>query len=54
MVDTLARQGDCSSLQDRFDDAYDMRGPAGTEKNKRNLALMEYADDAMRRIGCYD
>jgi hypothetical protein len=54
MVDTLARQGDCSSLQDRFDDAYDNRGPGNTEKHTRNLALMEYADDAMRRIGCYD
>jgi hypothetical protein len=41
------------SLQARFDDAYDNRGAPGSDLHKRNIALMEYADDAMQRIGCY-
>ncbi len=53
MVDTLAAEGDCASLQARFDDAADNRGTPGSDLAARNLALMEYADDAMRRIGCY-
>ena len=56
MVDNLAAEGDCSSLQARFDDAADaVEGFGGDPTNNdRNLALMDYADDALRRIGCYD
>ncbi len=53
MVDNLADDGDCASLQDRFDDADANRGEAGSEQARRNAALMRYADEAMRRIGCY-
>lgn len=47
MIDNLAADGDCASLQARFDDAADAGG-------ERNTALMKYADEAMDRIGCYD
>ena len=44
-----------SPVADRsLDDAYDKRGAPGSDKHKRNLALMDYADGAMKRIGCYD
>lgn len=43
VVDTLARQRDCASLQARFDDWAD----GGFTDS------IEYADAAMRRIGCY-
>jgi hypothetical protein len=54
LVYNLAAEGDCASLQVSFDNAYEKRGPGGTEKHKRNLALMDYADDAMAQIGCHD
>jgi hypothetical protein len=47
MVDNLAEDGDCPALQDRFDNAADAGGD-------ENLALMKYADNAMREVGCYD
>lgn len=53
MVDNLAADGDCGALQARFDAAYENRGTAGSEKALRNAALMEYANDAMKRIGCF-
>jgi hypothetical protein len=53
LVDNLAADNDCRSLQKSFDDAYDKRGTPGSDKHKRNLALMDYADGAMKRIGCY-
>jgi hypothetical protein len=40
-IDELERQGDCGSLQERFDDADE-------------TAFLEYIDAAMRRAGCYD
>lgn len=54
MVDNLAADGDCAALQARFDAAYENRGAAGSDKAVRNLDLMDYADEAMDRIGCYD
>ena len=41
VIDALEAEGDCASLQARFDDTDD-------------VDEMEYADAAMRRAGCYD
>ena len=55
-VDALSDDGDCASLQARFNDWADGNeaNPAGSERARDFLWGMEYADDAMRRIGCYD
>lgn len=52
MIDDLADDGDCAALRARFDDAYRSLGPVGSPQVRPNVALMNYADGAMERIGC--
>jgi type II secretory pathway component PulM len=54
MVDGLADDGDCAGLQAAFDEAQRTTIVPGSAAAKQVAELMAYADDAMRRIGCYD
>lgn len=55
-VDWLADDKDCRSLQARFDDWFDgnQSNEAGSGRALDFLYGMNYSDDAMRGIGCYD
>ncbi|MDJ0770757.1 MAG: hypothetical protein QNJ12_18330 [Ilumatobacter sp.] len=51
-IDALAADRDCLAIRAQTNEVVRDIGIPGTEQHSRNVLIIQYADDALQRLGC--